>query len=464
MNIFTNPSSSLAPQYDDCTFFEETLPQRFELSGSSTDNCAVQGACISSLAYGPSEDCTFTVIEDGVLSINSFDISTEMLLVGEKAYFGSNGPEGVIVSAGDQIIWSSPEFLFSFGSNLGFEICIGDPCVASSSLSDDGSDGGKLYCVNGGVISGSTLSGCICTCPTGYYGDSCNTCPVGYTGTPPDDCVAISCEASSTITDWQGLDGNFYCINGGDVGGITGSCTCSNCDTGFVGTHCQGMQHFVDSMTELFNKISNQDTDEFTQATGNSIMPFGDTTVLTEGEYRCTEGTCAQTASASNRSPTMMGLVDIYGDINCVNDDASCVLDGEDARRIMWLAGTGQGKLSIRSVTFKNGKSDDSGGALGISNNPENDDSVTIVDLHLTIFLSNRATGNYDLLGNGGGGGAIYLTSPVSTLNIYGTIFTDNQGLLGADIYNAGGDVTIHETCSSPYASNIPIKGEARIL
>ena len=71
-------------------------------------------------------------------------------------------------------------------------------------------------------------------------------------------------------------------------------------------------------MTELFNKISNQDWGGSTiRNTGDSIMAFGDTTVLAVGEYKCTDGTCADT------SQYMLYTLDLYGSIKCVDDNAS---------------------------------------------------------------------------------------------------------------------------------------------
>ena len=56
----------------------------------------------------------------------------------------------------------------------GFEICTGDPCIASTSPSDDGSDG-NFYCINGGTAGGLPGS-CTCTsCNTGFKGPSCAT-------------------------------------------------------------------------------------------------------------------------------------------------------------------------------------------------------------------------------------------------------------------------------------------------
>ena len=117
----------------------------------------------------------------------------------------------------------------------GFEICIEGTCTATTNPSDDGS-GGDFYCINGGSVDGSSGS-CTCTgCNLGFGGPNCAVCAAGYSG---DDCgTADACVLTSTATD-DGSDGNFYCVNGGSVGGTTGSCTCTGCDTGFSGSSCE---------------------------------------------------------------------------------------------------------------------------------------------------------------------------------------------------------------------------------
>ena len=45
--------------------------------------------------------------------------------------------------------------------------------------------------------------------------------------------------AASADPNKDGSDGIFYCINGGTIGGATGSCTCTSCDAGYEGVSCQ---------------------------------------------------------------------------------------------------------------------------------------------------------------------------------------------------------------------------------
>ena len=84
---------------------------------------------------------------------------------------------------------------------------------------------GKFYCINGGTVGGLAES-CTCTgCNEGYEGDHCQT--------------GKTCIASSDASKTTGSDGTFYCVNGGTVAGSVGSCTCTGCNTGYEGDHCQ---------------------------------------------------------------------------------------------------------------------------------------------------------------------------------------------------------------------------------
>ena len=61
-------------------------------------------------------------------------------------------------------------------------------------------------------------------CPDGYRGARCET--------------AMPCVAS-TNSSKDGGDGDFHCVNGGTIGGTTGSCTCTDCNPGYESTSCQ---------------------------------------------------------------------------------------------------------------------------------------------------------------------------------------------------------------------------------
>jgi predicted outer membrane repeat protein len=194
----------------------------------------------------------------------------------------------------------------------------------------------------------------------------------------------------------------------------------------------------VGDMNGLFNTLSNK---QYADNTGNSIMANGDTVILADGSYKCSQGTCA-------RFDTMLYTDDLNGEVKCVEDNASCVLDGENARRGMRVDGTGSVTLILRALTFDKGYAYNGGGVY-ITNG-------AIVDLELCIFSNNRAT--Y-------GGGAIFVSSRETSVNIYGTNFNGNTADSGNgnDIYSDGSTITIHNICPSPFSSNTPIQGKTRM-
>jgi hypothetical protein len=61
----------------------------------------------------------------------------------------------------------------------------------------------------------------------------------GYSGDAP--WCFLDCLASANPSDDGSLesDGNFFCINGGIIGGSAGSCTCTSCYDGVGGPHCE---------------------------------------------------------------------------------------------------------------------------------------------------------------------------------------------------------------------------------
>jgi predicted outer membrane repeat protein len=143
----------------------------------------------------------------------------------------------------------------------------------------------------------------------------------------------------------------------------------------------------------------------------------------------------------------MLYTDDLNGEVKCVEDNASCVLDGENDRRGMYASGTGSATLILRAVSFKDGK-DDNGGGLRVVNG-------AVVEIHLCVFANCRATEK---------GGAIY-ASATGTVNIYGTSFNDNTSPAFGDDISSGKpgslfNVIVHDTCPSPYSFNTPIQGK----
>jgi hypothetical protein len=200
----------------------------------------------------------------------------------------------------------------------------------------------------------------------------------------------------------------------------------------------------VVGMNGLFNTVSNGVWSGYN--TGNSIMANGDTAILADGSYKCSDGTCAG-------DYTMLYTHDLNGEVKCVEDNASCVLDGENERRGMEVWGTGSATLILRALTFHKGSAG-TGGGVRISNG-------ATVDLELLVFSNNRAK-EVSLMG--GDGGAIHVAGSGTTVNVYGSYFNGNTAYRdGDDINIEAGTITIHNTCPSPYSCSTPIQGKTRM-
>ena len=185
-------------------------------------------------------------------------------------------------------------------------------------------------------------------------------------------------------------------------------------------------------------------------------MEVGDTVILTAGNYKCSDGVC-------EANVRMMLFTDaMYGALKCVNDDASCYLDGEETRRLMDVKSTGGEKFTISAITFKDGHTFYGGGMYIYGGN-------VIVDLKFCVFLNCRAT--YSSMG----GGALYVQHNMVTVNIFSTMFRNNVADSGdgADIYRdtwtqpPHGSViypiiTIHDYCPVPYSSLSPMQGKLK--
>ena len=149
------------------------------------------------------------------------------------------------------------------------------------------------------------------------------------------------------------------------------------------------------------------------------------------------------------KSTKMLYTNDLYGEVKCINDEATCIIDGEDTRQILYVSGTGVGKLTLRATTFKDGYISSNGGGIYIYGGT--------MDINLCVFSGCRSTYTWS-----GGGGAIYVSS--ATVDIYGTSFTGNTAYsgYGDDIFVSSGTITVHDTCPSPYSSNSPTQGKLR--
>lgn len=121
----------------------------------------------------------------------------------------------------------------------------------------------------------SVKDGSCQACDGGSLKDCTNAiCASGYQTYNDGACQASSCVATSSDLDKLGLDGNFYCTNGGIIGGTTGHCRCS-CTDGYVGKHC-----------EQASKCDAQTVDE-----SHTTDPVADAHFNDVGtEYKCSAG------------------------------------------------------------------------------------------------------------------------------------------------------------------------------
>jgi len=190
----------------------------------------------------------------------------------------------------------------------------------------------------------------------------------------------------------------------GTVGGSKFSYTC-----GF---------HWVSTQQDLYNQIS---------TSGTSTMNNGDTVTMASRTYE---------AGSAHNGNEMFTLDGLYGNINCVEDNSSCVLSGSGTRRIMVVQGTGGGVLTFRSLAVSNGNYQH-GGGVAI-------EQCTQVVFVMCSFQDNIATTN---------GGGLRVWAPGGLVGLYGVSFSGNTSPNGADILThqpgTGGTVTVYSTCSA---------------
>ena len=203
----------------------------------------------------------------------------------------------------------------------------------------------------------------------------------------------------------------------------------------------------VSNMVQLFHTISNGGSG-FQQGRYH-IMASGSTAELVAGVYKCNIPSLHDgIARCADDNYGILYSQDLFGEVKCEEDDASCILDAEEERRGMIVHGTSIGTLTFRALAFVNGEAS-FGGGVAI-------EGGAIVTIELCVFSNCRAT--WSSLG----GGAIYVHSSGTTVNVYGTSFNGNTAASGNgdDIYKNIGTITIHNTCPSPFSSNTPIQGE----
>lgn len=210
-------------------------------------------------------------------------------------------------------------------------------------------------------------------------------------------------------------------------------------------------EHQVSTMTELWDKLSSAGLGSDTTKRGTKLVASGDTTTLAVGEYKCSDGQCAN----EGEEGFQVYADELNGVVQCSKDDATCVMNGESSKGGFMTNGTGDRKLIVRAIKFFNSKSAIQGGGLALH-------GACTVDIILCVFDS--CTSN-------GVGAGVYAES--GTVNIYGAIFTGNNVNYGKSNGNGGydkvgldvavknaGTYTIHDTCPAPHSATTPTKGK----
>ena len=253
-----------------------------DASGAPTNGGV--GDCTSSIASGgtcqPTCNTGYTVSGTSSCVAGTLTAATCSALCMASDFSNKDGSDGTFYCINGGTVGGTTGSCSCTSCNAGYggaSCQTPSTCTASSDSSKDGSDG-TFYCINGGTIGGTTGS-CTCTsCNAGYGGASCQTanpcdasgaptnggvgdctssiasggtcqptCNTGYTVSGTSSCVAgtltaATCSALCMASDFSnkdGSDGTFYCINGGTVGGTTGSCSCTSCNAGYGGASCQ---------------------------------------------------------------------------------------------------------------------------------------------------------------------------------------------------------------------------------
>ena len=277
----------------------------------------------------------------------------------------------------------------------------------TASTSVDADGSSELFYCINGGDIGGTAGSCTCT--------SCNA---GYSG---NSCQTAGSCTATTNSAKDGTDGTLYCINGGGIGGTTGSCTCINCDGEYGGFGCASDLHPI-NMDELHRVVSNYQCAACN--TGNGLMNIGESVIVEVATYACNEaGTnCAQ-------SENMLSTKDLGGSIACFSDHGGCILDGALSRRIMHIDGRGimsgtTMTMQLRALTFTRGRALFGGGIEFLNG--------AAATLSLCLFEECEFTRASK------GGGGIFVSDTGATLNLYATKFVGSTGSSenGLDIYN----------------------------
>ena len=158
---------------------------------------------------------------------------------------------------------------------------------------------------------------CFPTCDAGYTLSGSRSCLRG-TLTDTTECQADPCTASSTPGK-DGSDGQVYCINGGTIGGTTGSCTCT-CPYGYEGTGCEIESPCDEAALPITNGAASPCPS--TMTSGDECFPTCDAGYTLSGSRSCLRGTLTDTTECQADPCTASstpGKDGSDGQVYCIN-------------------------------------------------------------------------------------------------------------------------------------------------
>jgi len=198
----------------------------FEISSTSDSFCSVGGGCIFSalttdVDYSNSVNCEFIATATGTLKVVKF--STEMccdkLQIDGLMYSGDTGPDGLAITAGESLTFSSDSSI----TMSGFEICY----TSTSSGGAIYTIGGTLSIINSSITeNNATLNG------GALFIDGADVSLSSESSISNNDAflgTAVYFAMGSFEAEGLSLDGNF-------AGSGSSSAACSSpCTSGFYG-------------------------------------------------------------------------------------------------------------------------------------------------------------------------------------------------------------------------------------
>merc|ERR1740130_778347 len=239
------------------------------------------------------------------------------------------------------------------------------PCAAATCASIEVANSNKDS-TNGGTGTSRTTETVAVACNDGYSGSGNATCTADV-GNPTatfasfTPCAANDCIATIAFAD-DGSNGNFYCINGGVIGGTTGACSCTQCDSIFMGGSCETLkevehnltpEQLVASMTGTLNGVSLPWDSSFAIQT----MGSGKNTAVTQNAagfptITITCGEC-KASSVSDEMQRQFNDEEVCTGLAVKDRQSSCSSEYD----IVWMDGGTDGSIII-TVTPKSNDTD----------------------------------------------------------------------------------------------------------